>query len=137
MVATKTHELDKQKALHAIHSFLDQFKNSCNQKNAKPADFEKIISHDFQNLSGGKLIGKTIPEFIKRIQEDQKKYSHIEFSNIQDCLISGDKAIVQYNMNRTLQDGKKDVLNVIAIATINDNLITHWSQVSHDTERDH
>ena len=106
MVATKTQALDKQKALQVLNNFLEQFKNCCTQKHSpNAANFENILSHDFQNLRGGKLIGKNITEFLKRIQESQKKYSHIDFSDIQDCLISGDKAIIQYNMNRTWQDG--------------------------------
>ena len=32
MVATKTHALEKQKAIQVLNSFLDQFKNCCKQK---------------------------------------------------------------------------------------------------------
>jgi hypothetical protein len=138
MVTTKTQSLDKQKALHLLNDFLDQFKNSSNQKQpAHAANFEKILSHDFQNSSNGKLIGKNIQDFLKRIQEVQKKYSHVEFSRLQDVLISDNKAIVQYDMNLTSQNGEKRLLNIMAIATIDGDLITHWSQVSHDKEKDH
>jgi hypothetical protein len=138
MVATKTQALDKQKALQVLNNFLDQFKNSCKQKQPpNTANFEHILSHDFQNSSNGKLIGKNIQDFLKRIQEVQKRYSHVEFSRLQDCLISGNKGTIQYDMTLTSQSGEKRLLNIMAIATIDGDLITHWSQVSHDKERDH
>ena len=40
-------------------------------------------------------------------------------------------------MNLTLQNGEKRLLNIMAIATIDGDHITHWSQVSHDKEKDH
>ena len=99
MVATKTQALEKQKALQVLNHFLDQFKNCCKQKQSpNAANFENILSHDFQNSSNGKLIGKNIQDFLKRIQEVQKKYSHVEFSHLHDCLISGNKATIQYDM---------------------------------------
>ena len=138
MVATKTQALEKQKALQVLNNFLDQFKNCCKQKQPpNVANFEHILSNDFQNSSNGKVIGKNIQDFLKRIQEVQKKYSNIEFSRLQDCLISGNKAIIQYDMILNLQNGEKRPLNIMAIATINGDLITHWSQVSHDKNRDH
>lgn len=138
MVATKTQPLEKQKALQAVNHFLDQFKNCCNQKQPPNiANFEHILSHDFQNSSNGKLIGKSIQDFSKRIQDVQKKYSHAEFSHLKDCLISGNKCTIQYDLTLTSHKGEKRLLNVMAIATIDGDLITHWSQVSHDKNRDH
>lgn len=138
MVATKTQSLDKQKTLQVLNNFLNQFKNCSKQKQAPTAEnFETILSHDFQNSTNGKLIGKNIQDFLKRIQEVQKKYSYVEFSNLHDCLISGNKATIHYDMTLTSQNGEKRLLNIMAIATIDDDLITHWSQVSHDKEKDH
>lgn len=138
MIATKTQTLDKQKALKVINNFLDQFKNCCKQKHSPNiANFENILSQDFQNSSNGRLIGKNIQDFLKRIQEVQKKYPQVEFSPLQDCLISGNKGIIQCNMILTSQNGEKRLLNIMAIATIDGDLITHWSQVSHDKEKNH
>lgn len=137
MVATKTQALEKQKALQLLNTFLEHFKTCCKQKNAPNADdVENIVSQDFQNSSNGKLIGRNLQDFLKRIQETQKKYSNVEFSRLQDCLICGNKAVVQYDMSRTSQNGEKSQLNIMAIATINDDLITHWSQVSHNKDKD-
>lgn len=133
MVAT--YVLDKQKALQLLNSFLDQIRNCCNQKHPPKADyFDTILSNDFHNSSSGKLIGKNKHDFLKRIQEIQAKYSHIDFSRLQECLISGNKAIIQYDMHRTLRNGEKSLIHIMAIATIDGDLITHWSQVSHEKD---
>jgi hypothetical protein len=138
MVATKTQALDKQQALKALNHFLDQFKICCKQKQPpNAANFENILSRDFQNSSNGKLIGKNIQDFLRRVQDVQKKYSNVEFSHLQECLISGNKGIVQYDMNLILQNGEKRLLNIMAIATFDGDLITHWSQVSHEKDKDH
>jgi hypothetical protein len=138
MVTTKAQTLDKQKALQALNSFLDQFQNSCNQKNPpKAADFEDILSPNFQNSSNGKQIGRSIQDFLKRIQEVQKRYSRVDRTRLQDCLISENKAIIQYDLNLTLRNGEKVLLNIMAIATMDGDLITQWSQVSHEKEKDH
>jgi hypothetical protein len=130
-----TYALDKQKTLQLLNNFLDQFKNCCNQKHPPEADyFENILSHDFHNLSSGKQIGKNLQDFLKRIQTVQNKYSHIDFSRLQECLIAGNKAVIQYDMHRTARNGEKSQVNIMAIATIDRDLITHWSQVSHETE---
>lgn len=135
MVAT--YALDKQKALQLLNSFLDQFRNCCNQKHPPKADyFETILSNDFHNSSSGQQIGKNMHDFLQRIQKVQKKYSYIDFSRLQECLISGNKAIIQYDMNRTSRNGEKSLINIMAIATIDGDLITHWSQVSHEKEKD-
>lgn len=136
MVATKSQVLDKQKALKLVNNFLEHFKNCCKQKNqANAANFEHILSPNFQNSSCGKLIGKNIQDFLKRISNVQKNYSNVEFSQLRDCLISDNKAIIQYDMTLTGHNGEKLLLNIMAIATIDGDLITHWSQVSH--QKDH
>ncbi len=133
MVATKTQSVDKQKALQVVNNFLEEFKNCCRQKqHPNVANFEHILSHDFQNSSNGRQVGKNIQDFIKRIQEVQEKYSQVEFSHVQDCLISGNKGTIQYDMVMTAPNGEKRQLNIMAVATIDGDLITHWSQVSHD-----
>lgn len=133
MVSTKTQPLDKQKALQVLHKFLDQFENCCKQKQPPTAaNFQNILSPNLQNSSNGKLIGKNIQDFVKRIQEVQKKYSDIKFSHLQDCLISDNKSIIHYDITLTLQNGTKRHLNIMAIVTIDGDLITSWSQVSHD-----
>lgn len=131
MVATKT-AIDKQQALKQINNLISHFKTCCNQKQQpNPSQFEHIISHDFQNTTNGKLIGKNVPDFLRRLQEVQKKYSHFEYNIINDCLLSGNKAIVQYDMNLTLQNGEKRRFTTMAIATFDGEIIAEWSQVSH------
>lgn len=133
MAVTKTQPLEKQKALRLINSFLDQFKSCCNQKGAPNASaFKNILSPHLENFTCGTQIGKNIDDVLSRIKHVQKDYSHVEFDHIEDCLICDDKAVVQFNMTRTNLKGKKDAIDVMAIVTIEDNLITQWSQVSHE-----
>jgi hypothetical protein len=130
MMETKSHSLEKEKALEVLHNFLDQFESSCNQHYQPNADeFKNILSENFLNSSNGKQIGKNAQDFLNRIQEEKKKYTHVEFCNLQDCLIADNKAIFHYDMNLTLLSGKKVLLNIMAIATIDNNRITQWSQV--------
>ena len=125
--------LDKQKALKLINSFLDQYKNCCNQKaQANAGTFKSTLSPHVHNCTCGKEIGKNVDDVCNRIKKAQKEFSHVEFDHIDDCLICDDKAVVQYNMTRTLQNGKKDKINCMAVCTIEDNLITNWSMVSHE-----
>lgn len=61
MVATKNQALEKQKALQVLNHFLDQFKNCCKQKQSpNAANFENILSHDFQNPKGEYKSGKAL-----------------------------------------------------------------------------
>lgn len=137
MVTTKEHALDKKKGTEIMDSFLAQFQNCCNQKRPPNAtDFERHLSHNFQNSCNGKLVGKNLQDFLNRVQGLQKRYSHVEIASRQDCLISGNKAIVQYDIDLTSHSGNRTQLNIIAIATIEDHLITQWSQVAHDKGAD-
>lgn len=138
MVATKTPPIDKQKAMQLVNSFFDRFKQACEKKQSPTAsDFEGILSRDFQNSINGKVVGKNIEDFIKRTLEIQKKYSHIDLAHVHDCLISDNKVIIQYDIGLTSHNKEKRLLNIMAIATIDDHLISHWSQVSHDKGKDH
>lgn len=138
MVATKTQGIEKQKALQAINHFFDQYKNSCNQKNAPTAaNYQNILSHNFQNTSNGKLIGRNIQDFLKRIETVKSEYSHVEFSKVNDCLCCDNKATIHYDMSLTTKGGVKRKLNIMAIATFDGDEITEWTQVSHDTEKSH
>lgn len=130
--------LDKQKALQTINNFLQQFCNCCNQKHPPKAEyFKNIISNDFNNSSCGKQIGKNIQDFLKRIENVQKKYSHIDITNIHECLVSGNHAVVQFDMHSSGRNGEKSLRNFMAIATIDGNVITHWSHVSNERDKDY
>ena len=140
MVATKAQPLDKQKTLHFINHFFDVYQNCCNE-NRQPnaAEFEKIISRDFQHTSNGKLIGRNVQDFLKRIQDVKNKYSHVQFTHINDCLIADHKVAIQYDIHMTPKNDKKFDLTFMVIATFDpDNgHITHWTQVLHEKMKDH
>ena|SRR3984957_4567782 len=140
MVAIKTHPhvLEKHKALEIVNNFLTHFQQCCNKKHPPNAsNFENYLSHDFQNSSNGKVIGKNVHDFLERIQKVQKRYTELKIAPLHDCLIADNKAILQYDVNLTSHSGKKVQMFLMAIATIDNNLITQWSQVSHDKGIDH
>jgi hypothetical protein len=140
MVATKTHPhvLDKHKALEILNGFLLQFQQCCNKKHPPNAsNFENFLSHNFQNSSNGKVIGKNVHDFLERIQKVQKRYSELKITPLHDCLISDNKVIAQYDVNLISLRGEKVQMFLMAIATIEDHLITQWSQVSHNKGIDH
>lgn len=137
-MVTTMYALDKAKALQILNNFLEQFTNCCNQKHPPKADyFKNILSNDFNNSSSGKQIGKNMHDFINRVQDVQKKYSHIDIMHLNECLISGNHAIIHFDMHLTSRKGEKSTLNIMAIATIDGNLITHWTQVSHEKDKDY
>ena len=70
---------------------------------------------------------------IKRVQE---KYSHLEIIPSQELFIFENKVLVQYTIEATLVGGRKTSLFVMALATINNGLITEWEQVAHDKGAD-
>lgn len=141
MVATKTQPMqavDKQKATQLLKKFLEQYKNCCKQKQApNAASFESMLAPNFQNTSNGRVIGRNIQDVVTRIQTIQKRFASIDFSNIQECLVSGNRATVEYDMTLMAHNGEKRVLHAIAIATIDGDMITQWTQVSHNKETDH
>lgn len=139
MVMAKTAAaLDKKQATTLIDAFIDKFQKCCNHSGpANAAEFEKILSRNFQQTSNGQLIGRTLSDHLVRISNLQKKYSHLQIGPRPECLISGNKAVVSYEMNLTARNGAKSTLCFISIATIEDNLITQWTMVSHEKGRDY
>ncbi len=132
MVMTKPAALDKKDATVLLDNFLEQFQNWCNQhRPPNAAELEKYLCKTFQNYCNGELISKGFTEFANRIKMLQQKHSHTEISCCHDCQIAGNKAVIQFDVKLTERSGQKKELYVMAIATIEDHLITSWAQVSH------
>lgn len=135
MVTTKTQPLEKQKTLNLLNNFFEHFKKCCNQKELpQVAAFENILSPHFLNHCNGKQIGKNLQDFQKRIQDVKNRYSHVELPKLNTCLIADNKAVIHYDVHQTKKDGEKVHFNIMAIATIEDGLITEWQQVAHQCE---
>lgn len=134
MVMTRALGLDKKQTMSFLHKFLDHFQSLCNQpRPPNTTDLEKYIARNFKNTCNGKLIGKNLPDFVHRIADLQKKHpsTKIRLDFNQDFLVADNKAVIQFEVDLTERNGEKKHLFIMAIATIEENLITEWSQVSH------
>jgi hypothetical protein len=134
MVMAKALGLDKKQAMSFLHKFLDHFQSLCNQQRpVNAADLEKYISRNFRNVCNGKPIGKSLTDFAHRIGDLQKKHSStkIHVDSNQDFFVNDNKAVIQFVVDLVRRDGEKEHLFVMAVATVEDNLITEWNQVSH------
>ena len=130
--------LDRESTLDLLKGFLLQFQYCCNQKQPpSETKFKKFISRNIKNSSNGHVIGKGLGDFLMRIKRVQEKYSHLEIIPSQELFIFENKVLVQYTIEATLVGGRKTSLFVMALATINNGLITEWEQVAHDKGADH
>lgn len=133
MVTTKPVVLDKKQATMLLNNFLEKFQNWCNQhRPPSMPEMEQFLSRQCVNICNGKQIGKGFQDFAARVTELQHKHSHTQINPCRDCLIAGNnKAVVQFEVNLTERTGEKKSMYIMAIATIEDNLISRWEQVAH------
>jgi hypothetical protein len=136
MVMTKTASLDKNQVSNLVEGFFQQFQNCCNrQHKVNTSDLEKLISHNFQISSNEHILSRNLSEYVNYIEQLKQEYSHFEVSTpLEEPLICGNKIAVQYEINTTAHKGEKKQFCLIAIATIEDNKFTQWTQVSHEKE---
>lgn len=132
MAMTKMATLDKAQAKTLISNFFDKVQEAVKSKSApKTADFSNILSSNYQLVSNGRNKVKNLEDFMPHLMSFQKKYSDFELSKpLEDLLISENKVVVLYNANVTTRDGKKLVINMMAIATIDGNKISRWMEVA-------
>lgn len=133
MVLAKA-SIDKKQAETLLDGLFTQFQTNINRGTAPtPAEFEKFLSRNFHFTTNGREEGKSLMDYVSRISFLQKKYSNATISSfIAEPLIVGNKAVVQYDIKLTPRTGPKTEVSVIAIATIDENHITNWTQVAHE-----
>lgn len=132
MVIAKEAALDKNQATAFFNNFLKNFSNMCNRPNAPTvSDLEKFFTKNLQLTSNRKQITKSVSDYLNRITNLHKKYSHFEVSNLlEEPIISGNKVAVTYDLTMTPRSGgSKVIVNIAAFATIEDNKIAQWVQV--------
>lgn len=139
MVMTKALTLDKTQALTLINNFMEKFQEIVNRPNApKAADLDKLLATSFQLAINEKTDAKNLNDYLSRIMAYQKKFSHVSLSDLlEEPLIMDNKAVVQFEVNLTPRSGKKTIIAVMAIVTIEGNKIIKWTQVSHDKGSSH
>ncbi len=133
MPMTKT-VLDKNQANALLKELFKQFTTCC-QRNTPPTavDFHRCLSPRLHLTSNGHVAAKSLSDYLNRVSKFQKKYDRIELLNPKEIMTCDNKIIVRYDAYLTPKNGgSKHVINILAIATVEDDLITHWEQVAHE-----
>lgn len=132
MVGIKTANLDKTQALNVIYGFFKQVQEWCAKSNPiQISEVEKHLSSHFQIISNGKPIGKNSADYLKRLQQFQKQYNHFDISKpVEEPIICGNQIAVHYKVNLQSRSGQAKEVQIMAIATIEENRVAKWSQVA-------
>lgn len=132
MAMTKMATLDKAQAETLLSNFFEKFSEVISSQSApKTADFANILTPNFQLVSNGKTQVKNLADYMPRLVNFQKRYSNVELSEpLDDLVIAENKVVVLYNANFTTRDGKRLLINMMAIATIEGNKISRWMQIA-------
>jgi|GEM_PF-3028671 len=139
MSSVKTASLNRQKTVTLIENFFKQFEICCNRQTAPTAvEFENIIAENFQISSNNKLAAKSRSEYLDRIRNFQKNYSSVKISALmEEPIISDNKVVVRYDADLIARERQQNMqVNIIAIATVDNDLLTSWNQIAHVTGRD-
>lgn len=139
MAITKPTALDKEVALEITQDFFEKFEFCCNQsKTPIASDLEKFLSPHFRITSNGKVMAKSLDEYISRMSKFQQKYSHMEITNlIVDTLSSGYQIVARYTIYLTSRTGNKRQVEIIAIAALENHRFVSWDLVANDHGAEH
>jgi hypothetical protein len=124
--------MDKAQAKTWAKNFLQNFQNIYNQPNMTEADLEKIFTTNFQFTSNNQLLTKSTAEHMNRATKLRKKYAHFELKGLEEPVINENRIAVNYELNLRAHNGQKSQVLIMAIATLEGNKISQWSQVTHD-----
>lgn len=138
MVMTKTSNLTKNQAQAIVGSLFKNFQAWITQpQDPTISEIEKIFSRDFQLTSNGLLASKDLADHVKRLAKLRKKYSRIEVKeSSEEPLVSDHKFAVYYTLHLTSHTRQESLIDIMAIATVEDNKIKRWIQVAHEKGKD-
>jgi hypothetical protein len=133
-MAMTTKTLDKTQAIHVIYEFFKHFQKCINQSiEPNLAELEQYITKNFQITSSGHPVAKSSADYLKRLQNFQKKHSKWEISKpLEEPLVQDNRITLFYKVNLTSKTGEKKEVYIMAIGTIEDNKIRSWNQVAHE-----
>jgi hypothetical protein len=133
MAVAKT-SLDKRQTLALIEHFFDAFQKCCNQPGTDASTlFEPYLSKNFQLTSSDHHIARNFNDYLKHCAQYREKFSHIEIAGpTSEPVINSNRFAFQYTVDYTLHNGQKNEVFIQAIATVEDNKISAWSQVAHE-----
>lgn len=134
MVATKTKPLNKGVFLALVNDFFEQFQNCCNRPNPPTGkELDKVLTSDFQLISNERVVVKNLQDYLKRIKMFRDKYEHFDIIGpLEEPIIADNKIALQYEIKLTDRDGREQIVCIIAFATIQDQKISRWQQVTHE-----
>lgn len=135
---TKATLLNKSQALNTIHELFKHFTHWISQsKDPTLNEIGKIFTSDFQLFSNGLLVTKNLSDHLQRLLKLRKNYSSIEIEGPFEELMSDDgQLVIYYALNLTSHVGEKRQLDIMAIATLEDNKLKQWKQVTHERGKD-
>lgn len=134
MSMLKTAALDKRQAIDLLNGFFKQFQDCCNRPHSpEPSNFNQYLSENFQISSNGQVIGKNLSDYLSRVENFQKRYSHVDLPRLlEEPLICDHQVVAYYVTHVTSHEGKKTHLYFMAIATVENQKFTNWVQVDHE-----
>lgn len=139
MVMTKTAPMNKTQAAAWIKNYFHQIQSLYNQPNSPTTpELEKILSHNFQFSSNGHMLGRTAADYLNRMLKLRKKYSHFEIKGpSEEPLMHDNHMAVHYDLLCRAQNGQTAQINIMALATMEDNKMASWVQVAHEKGAGH
>jgi hypothetical protein len=134
MANVKTLAMNKNQMLAFVNSFLAYLQNLCNQDNNPTVhDLEKHFSKNFQLSSNGKILTRSINDYPARLNHLRQKYSHFDIVGpLEEPLIADNAFTVHYELDLQGRDRQSHQVYIMATATIEDNKIAQWIQVTHE-----
>lgn len=126
--------LDKNEVQTIIKKFLDEFQNCVNQqKNPNQAEFDKVIGNNFHIKSNGSDVANNLTEYLSRVEQFQKRYSHCNIHFFSEDTVCADNHFAcNYKVELTLKNGQKILVLMMAIGACEHDKITLWKQVAHE-----
>lgn len=114
-------KLAKEIAKGVLHGFENMLENV-------PA-FEKYFAPNIQFSMNDVLVARSLKDYNERHNKFAHFFSSVKCHLLQEPLISGNNVIIRYNAECLDKQNKKHLLNFIAILTIHDDKVTHFSGV--------
>lgn len=128
MASVKT----SNQVLSVINTFFEVFQKWCNQpNNPTPADLDKFLSPHFELISNGEVMVSGLSNYLERIKKIRSKCAHVDLIGPLEPVVFEDRVVLQYELDMRTHDGQPQQVFVMAVATVVDNKISQWIQVTH------
>ncbi len=94
-----------------------------------PDSLRRYITEESVIRSNGEILCEGIDACVDYILQMQAKYSKVTYLQLDEPIVSGDKAVVHFRVDCNHVDLS---LEAIAIVTFRDGKISYWNEVFHD-----